>query len=293
MSEPKTDLQGAQTNNILRVMLSVCAIVIIAYLFTSTRVDETLATVMTASLLLSLVVGVTSRAACFAWPVVAIGLAMGIVERPLDVPNHHWMMTYLSSAISLCMLGCRDQATQVESLSFNARALLIVLMGFATVQKLLSPDFLDGSYIGFELARGGFGGPLLKLVPETHAIVTSNAELVETLHTTPPSDLNAVKLEPPFPAFTAITYGFTASILLMELWLCLSMLLIPKRAITHLSLIAFIITLAGLRQEFTFISVVCAMGLMACGSESKIFRVTYAGLAVVIASAVLKTLNLS
>lgn len=286
----ETDRRAGSAES-LRLALVVAAIVIIAYVFTTPRADETLRAVIAALLFASLIGGVSHRAWFSIWPLVTAGLAAGILARPLDVPNHHWMMTYLSAAISLSTLFARDHQERLENLRSNARWLLVVLMAFATAQKLLSPQFMDATYIGFELTRGGFASPLLKLVPHSREIIEANAQLVEQLHTTPPAELPQVTLRSPFPALPWLAYGFTASIVLMEFWLCATMWLIPRRLITHLSLIAFAFTLAFLRQEFTFISVVCTLGLLACGSELRGLRMTYASLAIVIASAVLKTLN--
>ncbi|MEL6444721.1 MAG: hypothetical protein AAF089_11605 [Bacteroidota bacterium] len=276
----------------LRVSLAVAALVYLGYIFTSVRIEETLRMGLAILLFGTIVLGVTTRRALLVWPVICVTLAMGLVARPLDMPNHHWMVTYLAAVISIATLWTRDPAAQVEALRASARWLLVVLMGFATVQKLLSPDFMDGSYIGFELIRGGFAGPVLELIPAIGSVIGPNAEAVQHFHETPPADLAAITLASPFPGFATAAYTITALTLLMEAWLCLGMWAFPKRRITHLSLILFIVTLAVIRQEVTFISVVCVVGLLACTPEQRWLRWTYIGLAVVTAAAVLKTLNL-
>ena len=84
---------------------------------------------------------------------------------------------------------------------------------------------------------------------------------------------------------------FAIAIIGIELWLAVMMWLAPSWLLTHLSLLAFIITLAVLRQEFTFISVVCALGLMTTDVSRRWLGLTYATLSVLTAAAILKTLN--
>ena len=47
--------------------------------------------------------------------------------------------------------------------------------GFCNASKLPSPHFIDETYIGFELVRGGFATPPLKLMPWTNEVVASGA----------------------------------------------------------------------------------------------------------------------
>ena len=262
----------------------------LAYIFTTTRVDETIRAVVSAMLCGTLLAGPRSRVSAWLWPLIAAGFLIALVQRPLDVPNHHWMMTYLSSAIALCVWFSPTAGRCVDDLQSNARWFLVVLMGFATVQKLLSPHFMDGTYIGFEIVRGGFASPLLMWIPQAQEIVGANADLVTQLHSAHPSELKSVTLEP-YVQTRWISFGFVYSILAIEFWLFASMLTMPKRLITHFSLMAFALSLSVLRQEFTFISVVCALGLLSCGGQFRWLRWCYAGAGVVIASAVLKTLN--
>ncbi|MEM9587758.1 MAG: hypothetical protein AAGA03_10805 [Planctomycetota bacterium] len=275
----------------LRQVLTVVALVMLAYIFTVTRVDETLRMVLAILLSATLVFGVCSSWAYRCWPLITLAMVLGIVARPLDVPNHHWMMSYLSASISIVVIFHREDFHRMHDLTRVCRNLLVVLMLFATFQKLLSPDFMDGSYIGFELARGGFASPVLKLVSSTREIVESNTVLIQELHQTSPAVMESVTLDSPIPMLKPLAYAFTASILLMEAWLCFSMWRLPDRRITHASLIAFATTLAVLRQEFTFISVVCTLGLIAAPAGSQLLRHTYAMLAVLTSAAVLKTLN--
>ena len=277
--------------NPLRQSLITCALAVCAYLFTTHRIDETICWTLVMALFASITIGDSRKLLGFCWIIVSIGFAIGILQRPLDVPNHHWMMTYLSAAIALALLFNQDTDDVTQELSESIRWLIVVLMGFATLQKLLSTNFMDSSYIAFEVARGGFAAPVLKFIPAIYEPIQENIELVNNLHATPPGELGSVILNWPIPGFKAIAYGFTFSILAMEAWLFLGMLCWPKKYITHISLIAFATTLAVLRQEFTFISIVCSLGLLSCGAELRYCRYAYVTLAIVTAAGVLQTSN--
>lgn len=267
----------------------VAAIVYLCYFFTSYRIDENPQMVGVLALLVILVARPTWTTSPWPWLVVLGSLLYSLIERPLDVPNHHYMMTYL--ALALVLIFSSPKEKQLSVMASNMRWMLIVLMAFATVHKLLSPTFLDSSYLGYELVRGGFGDPVLPLFGEVADISAENDRLIENFRNQPPDQVQSVQLSPPFASLTTVAFVFAITILAIELWLCVGFLAFPGWLLSHLSLLAFIITLAVLRQEFTFISVVSAMGMMACARSRPVIRFIYAILAVFCAAAVLKTLN--
>lgn len=287
INKPHIELKNSTRD--IQFGVVIAALVFLAYLFTTYRVAENLQTLGVLALFGVLALSGTRANAWFLWMVVTMTLLAGIIARPLDVPNHHFMMTYLAAALSLSLSAPAEERS--AHLQNNARWLLIVLMGLATIQKLLSPAFMDGSYISYEIVGGGFAGPVLGLFGETSAITTQNRELITQLRAAPPEALESVQFQSPFPQIPLLAYSFVALILFMEAWLCFAFWRFPQKLITHLSLIAFALTLGVLRQEFTFISVVCVLGLFSCDPSRKWLRVGYATSAIVFAACVLKTLN--
>ena len=283
---------GITSDSYERTLVSntlVAAVVFLCYFFTSYRIGENAQTVGVLALLIVLLARPNVTISPWPWLVVFVSLLYSLIERPLDVPNHHYMMTYLSLALVLIFTAPR--AEQLSVMSCNVRWMLVVLMAFATVQKLLSPTFLDSSYLSYELVRGGFGDPVLPLFGNVAEISAENDRLIEEFRNQPPELVASVQLEPPFANLGIVAWVFALTILGIELWLCIGFMAFPGWLLSHLSLLAFIITLGVLRQEFTFISVVSAMGAMACGENRPLVRYTYIALAVFCAAAVLKTLN--
>ena len=281
--------QTDSNDRTLVVNTAIAAVVFLCYFFTSYRIGENAQTIGVLALILILVARPSCTISPWPWLVVLGTLFYSLLKRPLDVPNHHYMMTYLSLALVLTFTTPQEKQTSI--IACNVRWMLVVLMGFATVQKLLSPTFLDSSYLGYELVRGGFCDPVLHLFENVAEISTENDRLIEEFRSQSPEQGASVQLSPPVQNLTTVARVFAISILAIELWLCVGFLAFPGWLLSHLSLLAFIVTLGVLRQEFTFISVVSAMGMMACGESRPVIRYTYAGLAVFTAAAVLKTLN--
>ena len=269
--------------------LSLTAGAMLCYFFTSYRIGENEQTLGAIALLTILVGRPWATLSPWPWMAVLGSMLVTMAARPIDVPNHHFMMTYFSAAIVVCLSARASQRS--ELLQINARWLLVVLMGFATVHKVVSPTFQDGSYIGYEIARGGFGGPLLPVLGPIAEKAKENDRRIKEFRSRPPSEVTQVELEPLTPGPRYVAYGFALSIVLVELLLFLGFIFMPSSVLSHLLLVAFIATLMVLRQEFTFISVVAAMGFISCANEKPRFRAVYAILSILSAAAVLKTLN--
>jgi hypothetical protein len=276
----------APSTAIARTTLVVAAVVYATYLFTEKRIDADLRVVGILATFLIVVFVERFGSRWTGWCAVAAVMISGIAMRPLEVPNHHYLLTYASAALVLSLTGTPGHREAL--LRTNARWLIVVLMSIATLQRLLQPAFLDGSYLGFELAHGGFLKPLLPFFGDAKSIATANTAVTEAFRARPPWEITEVLLTPPFPAIDALAYGFAAAILGIEAWVAFVMWRCPQRPISHLSLWFFALTLAFLRQEMMFITTLCTVGLMACPPSLPRIRFGYAVLACMFASTVLK-----
>jgi hypothetical protein len=264
----------------------VAAVVYATYLFTEKRLDENLRAggIFVLFLIAAFADRVGSR--WIAWSAVATVMIGGIAMAPLNVPNHHYLLTYASAAFALALSGAPEDREPL--LRTNARWLIVALMSIATLQRLLQPAFLDGSYLGFELVRGGFLKPLLPLFGDAVAIAATNNAATDAFRARPPWELAEIVLAAPLPAIDLLAYGFAAAILGIEAWVAFVMWRFPRRPLAHLSLWFFALTLSLLRQEVMFITVLCTVGLMACPPSLPRIRLGYAVLACLFASTVLK-----
>ena len=286
---PTSHASSADAPAALRVEIVVAAGVFLGYLFTTQRLAENLQTASVLALLVALLYAARLSLPWWPWAVVCLAMLAGIVARPLDVPNHHFMLTYTAAALAISLSA--SVAQRALHLRANARWLLVALFGLATLQRILQPTFMDGSYLGYEITRGGFAGPVLRSEPTTASIVAKNNRAILAFRETPPSPSDSITLEPSVADVATLASAFVVLILAIEVWVCFLFLCYPQAVLTHLSLWAFAITLGVLRQEFTFISVVCLLGLLSCDPRYVRLRTGYAFFALLFAALVLKTLN--
>ncbi|MEM9283420.1 MAG: hypothetical protein AAGA96_16475 [Verrucomicrobiota bacterium] len=272
----------------LHLNLGVALVVFLTYFFTASRINENFQMLGLIALLGSVVFFDRIAARWWTWAVVAFALLVAIIMRPIDVPNHHYMLFYTALGLSVC-LGAPPER-RMELLQVNFRWIVVALMGIATLQRLVQPTFMSGDYLALETAMGGFAWPILKLFPEQVAIAEANKDLVSQLRSAPPSELASVTLTSPVPALPLVAKGFMVMILAIEAWVCLLMWRFPKHWLTHVSIMAFGATLAVLRQELTFISVLCLLGLLACDPSSRRIRTAYAVIVILVAASVVKTI---
>lgn len=82
------------------------------------------------------------------WFAIAVVLAVGRLPFSwYTLVNHHFLMMYWLLALGLCFMAPRPDRV----LALSARTLLGLVFAFATLWKLLSPDFIAGSFFEFTL----------------------------------------------------------------------------------------------------------------------------------------------
>lgn len=283
--------QSAREAQWVRVGLAAVSLAYLTYLFTDARVDENLRTLGVLVLGLGLVFPKVIGTRWWAWAVVTGVMVGGIALRPLDVPNHHYMLSYFAGAITVALTGRPEDHEAL--LRGNARWLIVALMGLATLQRVLSPTFLDGSYIGYELTRGGFLEPVQPLLGEVAETARANDAAALAFRETVPTPGDGVTLQSTTPTPRLAAYLFTAMILTIEAWIALIMWRAPRSLLAHLSIWLFVVTLTVIRQEMTFITVLCAVGLLSCPPTRPNIRLGYAVFTCLFAASVLKTLNVA
>lgn len=79
------------------------------------------------------------------WLVLAGLLAAGYLREWYAVDNHKWLFVYWCLALGLAFAAREPRA----ALAVSARWLVAACFVFATAWKVLSPDFLDGSFFHF------------------------------------------------------------------------------------------------------------------------------------------------
>ncbi len=109
------------------------------------------------------------------WWILAASVSAAILLSPLSAANHHYLLFYLTAAIALTW--SEDQEQWSTDLGRASRGLMVGVMGIATLQKLLSPDFMDGSFLTFLLLDGGLGEVFWQRIPALEAAISSAQDL--------------------------------------------------------------------------------------------------------------------
>ena len=279
LPDPRYAARGREGGGGVAVRESVAlAFVCAAYVATTVGFGDPARAVAWVGLGIVMFAGAAGRGGWQGWAVVAAGLALGIAGRPLAVANHHYVLTWASLALALALSAPVDERRTL--VRHNARWLLVAIMGFATVHKLISGPFMDGSFLGFGIATGAFAEPLLQFCPSCLESIGRNVAAVGEFRTTVPEAGAAVTLIDPVPNLPAVARGFGLATLLVEAVLFALFLFVPRARATHLLLLAFAAGLGVNRQELTFISVVAVLGFMSCPAEHARLRWAYLAAAV-------------
>ncbi len=249
------------------------AFVCAAYVATTVGFDDPARAVAWVGLGVVVFAGAAHRGGWVGWAVVAAGLVLGIAGRPLAVANHHFVLTWASLALALALSAPAEE--RLALVRHNARWLLVAIMAFATVHKLVSGPFMDGSFLGFGMATGAFGEPVLRFCASCVEAISRNAADVGAFRATVPEPGVAVTLVDPLPSLPDVARAFGLAILLVEAALLVLFLFAPRARATHLLVLAFATGLGVIRQELTFISVVVVLGYMSCPAEHGRLRWAY------------------
>ncbi len=200
------------------------------------------------------------------WLGVACLMLVDIVRLPFHIANHHYVLTYVSAALTLSLTTHGRNA--VVALQTNARWLLVGIMGFAVVHKLASEPYVDGSYLAYMIANGSLGDTVLGYCSGcTEAIEANRPAIAQLMADSPLAP--AVELRSPLlhvGGIGLLDWGRIGAVLVIvaELWIVLLYAFVPKHRMTHISTLVFVCGLAFVRQELVFISTVATLGLFAC-----------------------------
>ena len=204
--------------------------------------------------------------------------AWGPLTYPfLDLDNHHVLTLYWLLALLLTGMA----SDPVDALGRAARWVLALVFVFATLWKLLVPDFVDGSFLTYLLATDARIDRVAAAVDwHDPQITADNRQLVGPLRHDPLTPLEPTELEVPERSMTAGPLLALGTIL-VEGAVALAYAL-PLRGrwrwLRGLSLTAFLLTTYGLLPVYGFGALLAVMGLAASGLAERRAIVAYLGL---------------
>jgi len=170
---------------------------------------------------------------------IAIWVLVGFLSHPLAFANHHVVAGWLCLSLALA-----DDDPGAR------RSLYAAMMGMATLQKLLSPSFVSGAFVGWMGLTGEWLRPVWTLNPGWRETVALNEARVAA------AGLDPVVLVAP-PGTTAWALGFAWTVLVVE-GLLVALALRGHRAFLPLAAL-FVGVLPLVRYEPVFAAVLAAL----------------------------------
>ena len=218
------------------------------------------------------------------WVIITASMAYVLFEVPYRLGNHHFVLCYIGLAMVLC--AGKDTARFLADIRENFRWFLVAIMAIATLHRLLSPTFLDGSFLALMFARGAFFQALFALFEGTEAAFLANNEAMWMVGRTYPAIASPTTLQAPFAGFELVSRALVILIFAGELAIATAFAFFRSPWIRHGALFPFALTLGVVRSEFVFAAILCLFGLGQCEPSQTFLRRAYALLAVVLAASV-------
>lgn len=220
----------------------------------------------------ALVVPPLLRSAWFWGPLALLAGTRVVVDWPL-ADNHAYLLAYWCLAVALSVAATDAPV----ALARNARALVGLVFAFAAVWKLVSPDFLDGSFLGatllldprFEAATRWLTGLSPAAIDAQRALLRAHVDGV------PAAAVAGLELSPRFlwaaRGATWWTFAIEASVATAFLWPADRG---PAR-VRDATLLCFAITTYAVATVAGFGWLLLAMGTAQCRPDRSCTRLAY------------------
>lgn len=201
------------------------------------------------------------------WLVVALGLTTYLLEEWPRPANHLYVFIYFT--LTLVVVFLNESKERAALLMFNFKGLFAVIMVMAVVQKLMTPEYMDGTTNSFWILRGGFF-ELMAPGEELKTIIASNKDLLNEYYNIYPYSTHKIQFASPIENLRAWALGFNALVIISEIVVLLLFLLSKNEKWKQLPLIALIVLIFITRQESTFLSLLTIVGAVSTKSNVSI-----------------------
>lgn len=215
------------------------------------------------------------------WSAISVLCLLDILEEWTRPANHHYILFYLSLIFLMASAGLSS------GFRWNMRILLGLLLLFAGTQKLLSDQYMNGSFLQFLFITGDLASHSLFPNLDTAPAVVNNLEQLKNLDPTDPNLGGSIHLEHVF-GFGSKPFVFLAWVsALLELLGGVLIFFFWRSSIAHYFLIGVTVSIFVLRPECGFLSLLCIAGYGLTEDHMRSARAIYLGLLIVFLSLVI------
>ncbi len=205
------------------------------------------------------------------WLIILGLLLPRLYSNILFVGNHYFVMVYL---VLLLMIVTSYKTNTDKVLAHNAKVILTLIMSFAVLQKLITPDYLKGNSI----AMLAFTGNALKYVfyfnEEFGQVFQENTSTMAELPQFAYSENPRLKLQSPFKHFPQLIIWFSYFTVIAEI-LFITALYLKKQWLKHGFIVFFLLSVLITREETGFLSILCILMIMLVGNQKSYYRAAY------------------
>jgi hypothetical protein len=205
------------------------------------------------------------------WLVILGLLLPRLYTNILFVGNHYFVMVYI---VMLFAIITAYKSNSEEVLAHNAKVILILIMSFAVLQKLLTPDYLNGNSIAFLAYTGNALKYVFYFFTENKSIFQENASKMAELHQYSIEENPRIQLQPIFKSFPQLIIWFSYLTLIGEI-LFIVALFIKKQWLKHGFIVLFLLSVFVTREETGFLSILTILMLMQVGKQDNYYRAIY------------------
>lgn len=186
--------------------------------------------------------------------------------------NHTFLAFYISLVL-LFALSEKHSNSSIKILKINFKIFIAVIMLFAVIQKVSSPEFVSGDFFNFMFSVGGFF-EFLKFIEPINIYFTENWNQINAFQKTDPAQLDPINYSLLFDGQTILLKYLSLFTLLIELIL-VGVLFLKNQLFKHLFFISFLVFTLMTRVEAGFLALLCIMFYTFLESEKKWLHFCY------------------
>ena len=210
------------------------------------------------------------------WALFSVLLAVNLGDSFRHAANHYFLTLYTCIALmASTYLRSQERAPRINL----PRALLVITFGFAGFHKIISEYFMSGRLLASYFLRGKtFRQPLDWIYPDFPAVVSSYRSQLDAIAEQAATTATTLPITVPSSGFSTLCMALALGIGLGEL-LVFGMLAINRTFYSKAApfvLVGFIWGTFLFRNELTFFSILCILGLMSMKQAGHLARILLA-----------------
>ncbi len=223
---------------------------------------------------------------CF-WIVFMTLLSIELVTNYFYVANHHFLLLYITIITIVYLFQLIDFKSFLNSL----KTIIVIVIGIAAIQKLISPEFISGEYYYYMFNTGRIFRPFIMDQTEMSTLISQNWEFIESLKSTHPKESNSVVINNVFPGVRNTAIYFSWATIILEAIVAITLFVKPKSSLTHTLFIVLIVGVCLVRLETGFLSILAISGYIL--TDSLKFKLVYLTLITLFIGLILSGIGLS